>query len=60
VISRYFGSFDQIINWGMKLVAQKIGKEVEDSLIIPLWEMQSRRETSAPTADIKQYRLALH
>src|SRR5215211_8355542 len=38
--------FDQIIN-GMKLFAQKIGKEEENSLIIPLWDTQSRRQISA-------------
>jgi hypothetical protein len=38
--------FDQIIN-GMKLFAQKIGKEGENSLIIPLWDTQSRRQISA-------------
>jgi hypothetical protein len=38
--------FDQIIN-GMKLFAQNIGKEGENSLIIPLWDTQSRRQISA-------------
>jgi cholesterol oxidase len=38
--------FDQIIN-GMKLFAQKIGKEGENSLIIPLWDTQSKRQISA-------------
>jgi cholesterol oxidase len=38
--------FDQIIN-GMKLFAQKIGKEGENSLIIPLWDTQSRTQISA-------------
>ena len=38
--------FDQIIN-GMKLFAEKIGKEGENSLIIPLWDTQSRRQISA-------------
>lgn len=38
--------FDQLIN-GMKLFAQKIGKEGENSLIIPLWDTQSRRQISA-------------
>src|SRR5215207_3395007 len=38
--------FDQIIN-GMKLFAHNIGKEGENSLIIPLWDTQSRRQISA-------------
>ena len=38
--------FDQIIN-GMKLFAQKIGKEGENSLIVPLWDAQSKRQISA-------------
>jgi cholesterol oxidase len=38
--------FDQIID-GMKLFAQKIGKEGENSLIIPLWDTQSRTQISA-------------
>jgi cholesterol oxidase len=38
--------FDQIIN-GMKLFAQNIGKEGENSLLIPLWDTQSRRQISA-------------
>ncbi len=38
--------FDQIIN-GMKLFAQKIGKEGENSLLVPLWDTQSRRQISA-------------
>jgi cholesterol oxidase len=38
--------FDQIIS-GMKLFAQKIGKEGENSLIVPLWDTQSRRQISA-------------
>ena len=38
--------FDKIIN-GMKLFAQNIGKEGENSLIIPLWDTQSRRQISA-------------
>jgi cholesterol oxidase len=38
--------FDQIIN-GMKLLAQKIGKEGENSLLVPLWDTQSRRQISA-------------
>lgn len=38
--------FDQIIN-GMKLFAQEIGKEGENSLLIPLWDTQSRRQISA-------------
>src|SRR5215218_1312578 len=38
--------FDQIIN-GMKLFAQKIGKEEENSLLVPLWDTQSRRQISA-------------
>jgi cholesterol oxidase len=38
--------FDQIIN-GMKLFAQNIGKEGENSLILPLWDAQSRRQISA-------------
>jgi len=38
--------FDQIIN-GMKLFAQNIGKEGENSLIIPLWDTQSKRQISA-------------
>jgi choline dehydrogenase-like flavoprotein len=38
--------FDQIIS-GMRLFAQKIGKEGENSLIIPLWDTQSRRQISA-------------
>ena len=38
--------FDQILN-GMKLFAQKIGKEGENSLIVPLWDTQSRRQISA-------------
>ena len=35
--------FKQIIN-GMKLFAQKIGKEGENSLVVPLWEAPSRRQ----------------
>ena len=38
--------FDQIIG-GMKLFAQKIGKEGENSLVIPLWDTQSRNAISA-------------
>src|SRR5215213_3584447 len=38
--------FDQIIN-GMKLFAQNVGKEGENSLMIPLWDTQSRRQISA-------------
>jgi GMC oxidoreductase len=38
--------FDQIIS-GMKLFAQKLGKEGENSLIVPLWDTQSRRQISA-------------
>ena len=38
--------FDQIID-GMKLFAQKIGKDGENSLIVPLWDTQSRRQISA-------------
>jgi choline dehydrogenase-like flavoprotein len=38
--------FDQIIN-GMKLFAEKIGKGGENSLIVPLWDTQSRRQISA-------------
>jgi cholesterol oxidase len=38
--------FDQIIS-GMKLFAQKIGKEGEDSLLVPLWDTQSKRQISA-------------
>src|SRR5215204_2834823 len=37
--------FNQIIN-GMKLFAQKIGKEGEKSLRVPLWEARSRRQIS--------------
>jgi choline dehydrogenase-like flavoprotein len=38
--------FDQIIS-GMKLFAQKIGKEGENSLLVPLWDTQSKRQISA-------------
>jgi choline dehydrogenase-like flavoprotein len=38
--------YDEILN-GMKLFAHKIGKEGENSLIIPLWDTQSRRQISA-------------
>lgn len=38
--------YDEILN-GMKLFAQQIGKEGENSLIIPLWDTQSRRQISA-------------
>jgi choline dehydrogenase-like flavoprotein len=38
--------FDQIVS-GMKLFAQKIGKEGENSLVIPLWDAQSKRQISA-------------
>lgn len=38
--------FDQIIS-GMKLFAQKIGKEGENSLVIPLWDTQFRNAVSA-------------
>jgi len=38
--------FDQIIS-GMKLFAQKIGKEGENSLVIPLWDTQFRNAISA-------------
>jgi GMC oxidoreductase len=38
--------FDQIIS-GMKFFAQKIGKEGEDSLIVPLWDTRSKRQISA-------------
>jgi cholesterol oxidase len=38
--------FDQIIN-GMKLFAQEIGKEGENSFLVPLWDTQSRRQISA-------------
>ena len=38
--------FDQIIN-GMKLFARNIGKEGENSLIIPLWDTQARSQISA-------------
>jgi cholesterol oxidase len=38
--------FDKIIS-GMKLFAQKIGKEGENSLLIPLWDTQSKRQISA-------------
>jgi cholesterol oxidase len=38
--------FDLILN-GMKLFAQNIGKEGENSLLIPLWDTQSRRQISA-------------
>jgi choline dehydrogenase-like flavoprotein len=38
--------FDEILN-GMRLFAQRIGKEGENSLIIPLWDTQSKRQISA-------------
>ena len=38
--------FDQIIS-GMKLFAQKIGKEGENSFLVPLWDTQSKRQISA-------------
>jgi cholesterol oxidase len=38
--------FGQIIG-GMKLFAQKIGKEGENSLIVPLWDTQAKRQISA-------------
>jgi cholesterol oxidase len=38
--------YDQILN-GMKLFAQKLGKDGENSLIIPLWDTQSRKQISA-------------
>ena len=38
--------FDQIIS-GMKLFAQQMGKDGENSLIVPLWDTQSRRQISA-------------
>ena len=38
--------FDQILN-GMKLFAQEIGKDGEDSLVVPLWDTQSRSQISA-------------
>jgi cholesterol oxidase len=38
--------FDQILD-GMKLFAQEIGKDGENSLIIPLWDTQFRSQISA-------------
>jgi cholesterol oxidase len=38
--------YDKILN-GMKLFAQEIGKEGENSLIIPLWDTQSKTQISA-------------
>jgi cholesterol oxidase len=38
--------FNEILN-GMRLFAQKIGKEGENSLIVPLWDTQSRNAISA-------------
>ena len=38
--------FDEIIN-GMKLFAKKIGKEGENSLLIPLWDPQFKNAISA-------------
>jgi len=39
-------AYDMVLN-GMKLFAQKIGKEAVDSLIIPLWDIKSRRQITA-------------
>jgi cholesterol oxidase len=39
-------TYDKILN-GMKMFAQRIGKEADNSLIIPLWDIQSRRQISA-------------
>jgi GMC oxidoreductase len=39
-------AYDMMLN-GMKLFAQKIGKEAVDSLIIPLWDIKSRRQITA-------------
>jgi hypothetical protein len=38
--------YDKILN-GMKMFAQRIGKESDNSLIIPLWDTQSKRQISA-------------
>lgn len=38
--------YDKILN-GMKLFAREIGKEGENSLIIPLWDTQSKTQISA-------------
>jgi hypothetical protein len=38
--------YDKILN-GMKLFAQEIGKEGENSLITPLWDKQSKTQISA-------------
>jgi hypothetical protein len=38
--------YDKILN-GMKLFAQEIGKEGENSLIVPLWDTQSKTQISA-------------
>jgi hypothetical protein len=38
--------YDKILN-GMKMFAQRIGKEADNSLIIPLWDAKSKRQISA-------------
>ena len=38
--------YDKILN-GMMMFAQKIGKEADNSLLIPLWDTQSKRQISA-------------
>jgi cholesterol oxidase len=39
-------AYDLMLN-GMKTFAQKIGKNSDDSLIIPLWDTNSRRQITA-------------
>jgi cholesterol oxidase len=39
-------AYDMMLN-GMKMFAHKIGKEAVDSLIIPLWDIKSRRQITA-------------